>query len=317
MISDLVPAQSVVVGVDASKPRLSLCKNIIQKYHIDRTTSGMQRDDTKEDTAVHNTAQNMISRVNIRLYCGDGTTFGAAEQSTSSASELMFDSSSAVTEHVFRGKRKRMNKSARAREKRRLQELSSRSSTVDETSTDDQKIQQACPIEPNEKSDSAEADAIPAMPPFDRVLVDAECSSDGAIRHINKRQSSTIAKEPLWDDSNMNELVDLQKRLIDSGFRLVKSGGILVYSTCSLSSRQNEEVVEWLLKQYKNAFVIPVSFLGHQHNISTSASSDVEFIQEGTIKGTVRFKPDIFRDNSQSTVFSGGGFFLAKIGKQK
>ena len=82
---------------------------------------------------------------------------------------------------------------------------------------------------------------------FDRVLVDAECSTDGALRHrsIEKQRHSYATPPPppprssAWGDTNMNELIDLQKRLIESGFRLLKRGGIMVYSTCSLSSKQS------------------------------------------------------------------------------
>jgi 16S rRNA C967 or C1407 C5-methylase (RsmB/RsmF family) len=147
---------------------------------------------------------------------------------------------------------------------------------------------------------------------FDRVLVDAECSSDGAIRHIQKRQSSTVLKEAAWTDSNLDELIDLQKRLIDSGYRLLESGGILVYSTCSLSKRQNEEVVNWLLNKYNESFIIPVSF---------GDSSELEFIQVGGIPGTVRFNPFVSRDepinSNEHSMLAGGGFFLAKLGKMR
>jgi hypothetical protein len=271
MIADLVNTNSSLVGVDISKQRLSLCKNIIQKYHIGNTTSGMNLSNILDEV---NSARQY--RVNIQLYCADGTTY-TGEQSTTS--ELIFDSNSAMEELLTRGKRKRMNKSARARQKRRLSELGSEQSNH-ETS-------------------------------FDRVLVDAECSSDGAIRHIEKRQSSTVLKEAAWTDSNMDELVGLQKRLIDSGYRLLKSGGILVYSTCSLSERQNEEVVNWLLKKYNGSFVVPVSFGG---------SSELEFIQVGGIPGTVRFNPFVLHDkpnnSTERSVLLGGGFFLAKLSKK-
>lgn len=300
MIADLLAENSSVTGVDASKPRLSLCKNIIQKYHTDKTTSGtVVAKSRNDDSAKEQSPTDTKSRVIIRLYCGDGTSFGT----TQSASELIFDSTSAIEEQMNRGKRKRMNKSARAREKRRLLKLSSQKSYTCEATSVQNSV-------PDDKCHEKEKSSTTSIEPFDRVLVDAECSSDGAIRHIHKRQSSSVSKEAAWTDSNMDELVDLQRRLIDSGFRLLKSGGTLVYSTCSLSKRQNEEVVNWLLEKYKDAYIIPVSF---------GDSSKLEFIQEGGIGGTVRFNPFVSSDTSkldEDSMLVGGGFFLAKIGKK-
>ena len=95
---------STVVGVDISKNRTSVCKNIVQKYRIDKETSG-RSDDNKAGTRV-------------RLFCEDGTKFGLQLPN-----ELVFDSKAALLENESSGKRKRMNKSARAREKKRLHQL--------------------------------------------------------------------------------------------------------------------------------------------------------------------------------------------------
>ncbi|KAL7503406.1 hypothetical protein ACHAXN_001214 [Cyclotella atomus] len=308
MIADLVHSNSSLVGVDVSKQRLSLCKNIIQKYHIDNTTSGMNLSENAEEVKARK------RRVNIQLYCGDGTTYNGEQ---SAASELVFDSTSAIEELLTRGKRKRMNKSARAREKRRLLELGSKLPNPHNASSNKSNVyetEQLCHFESNIQIDSVDEKLATATTQtlFDRVLVDAECSSDGAIRHIQKRQSSTVLKEAAWTDSNLDELIDLQKRLIDSGYRLLESGGILVYSTCSLSKRQNEEVVNWLLNKYNESFIIPVSF---------GDSSELEFIQVGGIPGTVRFNPFVSRDepinSNEHSMLAGGGFFLAKLGKMR
>ena len=77
---------------------------------------------------------------------------------------------------------------------------------------------------------------------FDRVLVDAPCSGEGRYRIYadgrvsHRRQGST-------------DLTAIQKGLLLKAFDLVKEGGILVYSTCSLNPRENEEVVNHLLKK--------------------------------------------------------------------
>ena len=374
MMGDLVPPNSTLVGVDISTQRISLCKNIVKKYHIDEITSGycsakkmVDDDDTTTEQLGNNSSAKipLTSRVTIRLFCSDGTTFGMQDESSNKSDTikkqqrgLVFDSNASILENQSKGKRKRMNKSARAREKRRLMELQQReeeertesyvsnstnndadggfnqqnsahvtdnreaiSTEKKEVRTDSLNDKKSC----NDSSRDAYAMSVHA---FDRVLVDAECSTDGALRHrsIEKQQQnhSSAATPPprssAWDDTNMNELIDLQKRLIESGFRLLKRGGIMVYSTCSLSSKQNEQVVHWLLDKYKDtAYIIPVSFSAESYDNTSSSSQELSFIEEGSISGTVRFNPT---DGTTETscqidcIMPGSRFFLAKIGKR-
>lgn len=292
MLADLVPQDltATVVGVDISQSRTQLCKTIVKKYHINQMTSGSQ----EEGIASDNKQESSSSHTTIRLYCTDGTTFG-----TKQLSGLVFDSN-AEKQELSNKKRKRQNKSARAREKKRLLELQ-RQEIVDTGECDGSGGSGGL-----KKDGECVETTTCYVPLFDRVLVDAECSTDGAIRHIQKRQASS--KTPLWNDSNMGELIDLQKRLIESGYRLLKRGGTLVYSTCSLMERQNEHVVRWLLDKNKDAFIIPLSF--NKDNACLPS-----FIEEGSLAGTIRFNP--LKPNTKlEECIPLTGFFLSKIGKR-
>ena len=332
MMADMAPPSSTLVGVDISSQRISLCKNIVIKYHIDENTSASKSTNTiRNNVQDHsNTDSNISSGVTIRLYRADGTTFRMKESHSNTTNQLTFDSTAAVEEVKSRGKRKRMNKSARAREKRRLLELQRKEEEANAPAASNSKIStsEKCESKNMIKSaisncdeneeDSGDDTTSAETDNFDRILVDAECSTDGAIRHIEKRQSSSssLSRNPAWDDTNMDELVDLQKRLIESGFRLLKRGGMMVYSTCSLSSKQNEEVVKWLLDKYNDAFIIPVSFSAHNKSLQ-----NLSFIKEGSIYGTVRFNP-IMNEAESALVpadcpLPGTGFYLAKIGKRQ
>ena len=92
--------------------------------------------------------------------------------------------------------------------------------------------------------------------PFDRVLVDAECAHDGSLKHIRKffdsrgRVSNLQALEehmPWLSRQKRQELAELQYKLLKRGFELLKEDGVLVYSTCSFSEAQNEDVVRRFL----------------------------------------------------------------------
>jgi 16S rRNA (cytosine967-C5)-methyltransferase len=72
---------------------------------------------------------------------------------------------------------------------------------------------------------------------FDRVLVDAPCSGTGAWR----RNPDARWRAP--EEQGLDNLLSLQPRILASAARLVKSGGRLVYATCSMLSEENEDQV--------------------------------------------------------------------------
>ena len=88
---------------------------------------------------------------------------------------------------------------------------------------------------------------------FDLVVVDAPCSGLGVIRKkpdIRFKDSAPLAGLP-----------DVQKAILENAARYVRPGGVLLYSTCTLLRRENEEVAEHLLsrrRDYKaEAFTLP------------------------------------------------------------
>ncbi|KAI4327743.1 hypothetical protein L6164_020168 [Bauhinia variegata] len=90
---------------------------------------------------------------------------------------------------------------------------------------------------------------------YDKVLVDAECTHDGSFKHIQKFEHwgwKTLQRRVL-DAERTDSLHVLQLDLLTNGFRLLKVGGTLVYSTCSLTFAQNEDVVDQFLKENRSA----------------------------------------------------------------
>jgi 16S rRNA (cytosine967-C5)-methyltransferase len=76
---------------------------------------------------------------------------------------------------------------------------------------------------------------------FDRVLIDSPCSGLGVLR----RNPDTKWKLNL---EQIEVVCDLQKDILSRYSRMCKSGGLMVYATCSILKRENEEQVEWFLK---------------------------------------------------------------------
>ncbi|KAJ2889105.1 hypothetical protein FB639_000157 [Coemansia asiatica] len=102
---------------------------------------------------------------------------------------------------------------------------------------------------------------------YDRVLVDAECTHDGSLAHILKYKDWgwDQLKTQVVGNSRPSSVPVLQSRLLENGWRLLKPMGVLVYSTCSLSRKQNELVLAGFLSRHgeDEARVEPIDCLDH------------------------------------------------------
>ena len=74
---------------------------------------------------------------------------------------------------------------------------------------------------------------------FDKVLLDAPCSGEGRFLINDKRTYSS------WSTKEVDRLSRLQRRLMESSVKCMKKGAILVYSTCTLNQKENEEILHW------------------------------------------------------------------------
>ena len=86
--------------------------------------------------------------------------------------------------------------------------------------------------------------------PADVVFCDAPCSGLGILR----RKPEIRYKKP----ESLEELPGLQKRILQESAKLVKPGGRLVYSTCTLNPHENGEVAEDFLKNHPEFTPVPV-----------------------------------------------------------
>lgn len=90
---------------------------------------------------------------------------------------------------------------------------------------------------------------------FDRILLDAPCSGE---RHILENQ----AAQDEWSARRTEHLSTRQYSLLAAAFLAVRPGGRIVYSTCSISPVENDEVVKKLLKKKKSAVKLLEAPLG-------------------------------------------------------
>jgi len=88
------------------------------------------------------------------------------------------------------------------------------------------------------------------LPAADLVLLDAPCLGTGTLRRRPDAKWRKTAQQ-------LNELVQLQKELLDAASTLVRPGGALVYSTCSVEVEENEEQARSWLQHHPNWLVEP------------------------------------------------------------
>ena len=91
-------------------------------------------------------------------------------------------------------------------------------------------------------------DYIPKSP-VDGVLLDAPCSATGTIR---RRPDVLIGKTP----TQIKQLQSLQIELGLAAAKWIKSGGTLIYATCSLQRQEGEEVLEALISNEKSGLIL-------------------------------------------------------------
>ncbi|MFW9986362.1 MAG: RsmB/NOP family class I SAM-dependent RNA methyltransferase [Candidatus Odinarchaeota archaeon] len=133
---------------------------------------------------------------------------------------------------------------------------------------------------------------------FDRVLVDVPCTASG---HLRSKPIQFHIPSP----ERISGIQTLQKGLLTSGFRLLKPGGQLVYSTCSLFPEENEAIIHHFLSRFPQAAIIRQSTPGLKVHNGVVEWNTQQF--DDTITACLRVYP---HDNDTD------GFFIALIRKE-
>lgn len=135
---------------------------------------------------------------------------------------------------------------------------------------------------------------------FDAILLDAPCSGEGMMSLDNKKDFES------WSVAHIKRLQQLQKKLIIQAWQLLKPGGTLVYSTCTMAPEENEAVIDYLLRRSEDAQLESLDTLRDQlDNTSPAVLSWNNKQYNPEIKKTLRLHP------SEQVE----AFFVAKITK--
>lgn len=93
---------------------------------------------------------------------------------------------------------------------------------------------------------------------FDKILLDAPCSGEGMMTLEDKKAFES------WSVAHIKRLQQLQKRLLVQAWQLLRPGGTLVYSTCTMAPEENEAVVDYLLRHNDDVIVEDLSYIHSQ-----------------------------------------------------
>lgn len=130
---------------------------------------------------------------------------------------------------------------------------------------------------------------------FDKILLDVPCSGEGTINIKNTKKLKLLKNTPF---------VKVQRELIQSAFIALKKGGVMLYSTCTISPQENEEVVNYLLRRNKDAEVLPIKL-----NITNYKNGIISFkdkVYDERISKSIRIIPNEFME----------GFYICLITKK-
>jgi len=133
---------------------------------------------------------------------------------------------------------------------------------------------------------------------FDKVLVDAPCSSLGIVS-----KNWGIARS--WSPEIVERLSKVQRQLIVAGFDCLKPDGELVYATCTLTVEENEMVVQHLLERRENAVLKEIELPSLKYRCGIVEWNGTKFDEE--LRKTIRVMP---YDNWAE------GFYVARILKE-
>ncbi|MCX8046490.1 RsmF rRNA methyltransferase first C-terminal domain-containing protein [Anoxybacillus gonensis] len=131
---------------------------------------------------------------------------------------------------------------------------------------------------------------------FDKILVDAPCSGEGMFR----KDEEAIQ---FWSLDHVQKCAQTQKHILSCAYKMLNEGGTLVYSTCTFSPEENEQIIDWFLATYNDMELVPIE---KEHGIQPGVVRWTNTYNE-QIAHTARLWPHHLQ---------GEGHFVAKMRKR-
>ena len=135
---------------------------------------------------------------------------------------------------------------------------------------------------------------------FDKILVDAPCSGEGMFRKVH-----SIAKN--WEQYGSQYYADIQRTVLPSAVKMLKPGGMMIYSTCTFSKLEDEDSISFILENNPDMELIeshklfPHKIKGEGHFVALLHKKDTATVlavessaKDGKEKGTInKYDPKV------------------------
>ena len=115
---------------------------------------------------------------------------------------------------------------------------------------------------------------------FDVILCDVPCSGEGMFR----KDEATIRE---WSPQQVEKCWQLQRDIVTDAWACLNDGGLLIYSTCTFNTKENEENIRWILDSFKDAKALDINTKPEWHITGS--------LLEGFHEPVYRFIPGISR----------------------
>lgn len=135
---------------------------------------------------------------------------------------------------------------------------------------------------------------------FDKILLDAPCSGLGNRPILSTKMNRKIRES----------FPKIQKKLLETAYRLLKIGGILVFSTCSVLEQENELNVAWFIQKYSDKIQLETA-----SPIFGSIGLPNTGLNETQRTMVQRFGPCLNENDKRNTRIDSTGFFISKFRK--
>lgn len=86
---------------------------------------------------------------------------------------------------------------------------------------------------------------------FDKILVDAPCSGEGMFR-----KEEAVARD--WTPEKSEYFAGQQREIVRQAVRMLRPGGMMLYSTCTFAPCEDEQTISWVLEQFPEMHLVPL-----------------------------------------------------------
>lgn len=104
---------------------------------------------------------------------------------------------------------------------------------------------------------------------FDVIIVDAPCSGEGMFR----KDEEALAQ---WSTDNVALCVERQKSILSDVWSALKPGGVIIYSTCTYNTEENEDIAQFIIEEF-GAEPLPQISLNSDWGVTAALKGEVPF----------------------------------------